>query len=51
MVTKQLSYIYLDEGEFLYDQVSRKIYTFIAPHRCIGHLSKSFEIVFKKERV
>lgn len=49
MVTKRLSYINLDEGEFLYDTSTRKIYTFVAPYICIGHLNKHFEIVFKKD--
>lgn len=38
--TVKVSYVFLDEGEFLYDASTCKLYTPKAPYRCVGELCK-----------
>jgi hypothetical protein len=45
MVFKKLKYIFIDEGEYLYDCITRKTYTLTSPHRCIGVIDKEFKLV------
>ncbi len=50
-MTKKLVYIYIDEGEYLYDQLTQKIYTFIAPHKFVGNIDpESFKVIPKVQR-
>lgn len=44
----KLTYIYLTEGEFLYDEKSNKVYTFQAPHQFVGTIDNEFSLVYKK---
>lgn len=45
MLNKRLVYIYLDEGEFLYDQNTYEVYTFKAPHKLVGRINTNFELI------
>ena len=45
MVNKRLVYIYLEEGEFLYDPDTYKVYTFLPPHKLVGHITTRFELI------
>lgn len=38
MSKKVLTYIYLEEGEYLYDSATRRVYTKCAPHKWIGNI-------------
>ena len=48
MTVRKLVYIFIDEGEFLYDQVTNKVYSYTAPHTLVGKIdSKEFTIIPK----
>jgi hypothetical protein len=47
----RLTYIFLDEGEFLYDSSTKKVYTFTAPHKLVGKIDDSFALVPKDDIV
>lgn len=40
MVKKILKYIYLDNGEYLYDESTQKVYTFSRPSKFVGFLQQ-----------
>lgn len=42
MVQKKLKYIFIDEGEYLYDSVTNKAYTYTAPHKFVGIINKEY---------
>lgn len=49
-ITKKLVYIFIDEGEFLYDQSTQKIYTYIYPHKFVGTIDpERFAVVYKND--
>lgn len=41
MPVKRLNYIFLDQGEFLFDKASGKVYSFKAPHTLVGFIDQS----------
>lgn len=48
MSLKKLVYIYIEEGEFLYDQVTFKAYNFNFPHTFVGHIDRDYKLVLKQ---
>jgi hypothetical protein len=47
MSLKKLIYIYIEEGEFLYDQLTSKVYTFTSPHSLVGYIDKDYNLIKK----
>lgn len=44
---KKLTYVYLDEGEFLYDSLTRRLYTVNSPHICKGYICEELKVHLK----
>jgi len=41
----KLIYIFLEDGEFLYDADTHKVYTFTAPHKLVGEIDNDFNLI------
>lgn len=46
----RLYYIYLEDGEFLYDPMTRSVYTFDSPHLHMGYLNDDGKLVMREKR-
>jgi hypothetical protein len=45
LILKKLKYIYIDEGEYLYDSVTNKAYSYTAPHKLVGVINKDYVLI------
>lgn len=46
VIKTKVSFIVLEEGEFLYDKKTLNVYTCIPPHKCVGKIDiKDFILV------
>ena len=45
MVFKKLKYIFIEEGEYLYDTQTQKAYTYASPHKFVGVINKEYVLV------
>lgn len=46
VIKTKVSFIVLEEGEFLYDKKTLNVYTCIPPHKCVGKIDiKDFILI------
>jgi hypothetical protein len=46
---KKLNFVFLDEGRFLYDPITKRVYSFCAPHTFVGVIGEEFKLVSNKD--
>ena len=41
---KKLTFVFLDEGRFLYDQTTKRVYSLQSPHTFVGVIGDDFKL-------
>lgn len=51
LMKRKLNFVFLDEGRFLYDPITKRVYSFCAPHTFVGVIGEEFKLVSSKKDV